>query len=151
MSRDGELRGDGRLVVHTTLAYFASESRLPVSGRHQYMMPINRTGVARCRNAIVSVAVAAMMVLCSGRGTAWAADKSAPTPSAAPETAGTRDGPASGVTVAEGATTPSLAETYATREANARELQNFRGGDVVIVGTTGVIVVLLVIIILLSL
>ena len=116
------------------------------------MMRTNRTVAARCRDAIVTAAVAAMMVLCTGRGSAWAADQRAPTPSAAPATAaGTSEGPASGAAVAEGPIAASLADSYAAREANAQDLQNFRGGDIVIVGTTGLIVVLLVIIILLSL
>jgi hypothetical protein len=48
-------------------------------------------------------------------------------------------------------TAPSIAETYADREANARDLENFKGGDIVIIGSGGAIVLLLVIIILLVL
>jgi hypothetical protein len=44
-----------------------------------------------------------------------------------------------------------VAGSYADREANARELENFKGGDVVIVGSAGLVVVLLLVIILLSL
>src|SRR4051812_47207037 len=117
------------------------------------MMRTNRVGAARrrdsrWRDAIVTAVVTAMLVLCSGRGSAWAMDKPAPAPSAAPATAAIGEGPASGATATEAPTGPSLADTYAAREASARDLENFRGGDVVIVGTTGLIVVLLVIIIL---
>jgi len=99
----------------------------------------------------VTAVVAAMMVLCTGRGSAWAADPRVPAPAAAAATAATGERQASGTTAAEAPTATSLADSYAAREANARDLENFRGGDVVIVGTTGLIVVLLVIIILLSL
>jgi hypothetical protein len=50
------------------------------------------------------------------------------------------------------ATTSSpIADQYAQRETSARNLEQFKGGDVIIIGSTGVIVVLLLLIILLAL
>lgn len=51
------------------------------------------------------------------------------------------------------ASSPDLAAmegSYASREASAKNLENFRGGDVVIVGTTGLIIVLLILLIILT-
>jgi hypothetical protein len=39
-------------------------------------------------------------------------------------------------------------QTYAAREADAKSLESFKGGDIVIIGSTGAIIVLLVILIL---
>ncbi len=44
--------------------------------------------------------------------------------------------------------TPTLDETYASREAQAKSLESFKGGDVVIIGSTGAIIVLLVLLLL---
>ena len=108
------------------------------------MTRTNSTRAARCRSAIVTVAIA-VILSCAGRASAWAAPSETPAPPIAPVAAGSAQASST-----RGAPAP-VADRYADREANARELENFKGGDVVIVGTTGVIVVLLVIIILLSL
>jgi hypothetical protein len=108
----------------------------------------NATRAARCRNAIVTVAIA-VILLCAGRASAWAATSEMPPP-ISPVAAGSSEGPSTRGTPATGHAR-SVAESYADREASARNLESFKGGDVVIVGSTGVIVVLLVIIILLSL
>lgn len=109
----------------------------------------NGTRAARCRNAIVTVAIAAIL-LCAGRASAWAATTETPAPPIAPVAAGSAEGPSTRGTPAT-TNAPPVAQSYADREANARDLENFKGGDVVIIGSTGVIVVLLLIIILLSL
>ena len=43
---------------------------------------------------------------------------------------------------------PSLNETYGAREAKAKSLETFKGGDVVIIGSAGVVIILLVVLIL---
>ena len=104
---------------------------------------------ARCRNAIVTAAIAAVL-LCGGRASAWAASAGTPTPPATQASAVTSPVSNRGATPAETTSSP-IAERYAERETSARNLEQFKGGDVVIIGTTGVIVVLLLIIIILAL
>jgi hypothetical protein len=43
---------------------------------------------------------------------------------------------------------PSMDETYGAREAKSKPLEQFKGGDVVIIGSTGVVIILLVLLIL---
>ena len=43
---------------------------------------------------------------------------------------------------------PSMDGTYAAREAKSKNLETFKGGDVVIIGSTALIIVLLVVLIL---
>ncbi len=107
------------------------------------------TRAARCRNAIVTVAIA-VILLCAGRASAWAATSEMPAPPIAPVAAGSPQGPSTRGTPAT-TNAPLVAGSYEDREANARELENFKGGDVVIIGSTGLVVVLLLVIILLSL
>lgn len=104
------------------------------------------TRAARYRSAIVAGAIA-VIVLCGGRASAWAATSGTPV---VPAAASTAQGSANRETPSA-TTAPGLADKYAERGTSARNLENFKGGDVVIVSTTGVIVVLLLIIILLSL
>jgi hypothetical protein len=113
------------------------------------MIAISRSRAARYRSAIVTVAVGAMLVVCGGRGSAWAATNNQEATPAAHSAVPT--GPQRPQATAPMPVGPSLVESYAEREASAPDLQNFQGGDVVIVGTTGLIVVLLLVIILLSL
>ena len=113
------------------------------------MIKTNGTRAARCRSAIVAGAIA-VIVLCAGRGSAWAASNGPPAVPAVPACATAAES-SSNLETTPPATAAPLASRYADREARARNLENFKGGDVVIVGSTGVIVVLLVIIILLSL
>jgi hypothetical protein len=42
----------------------------------------------------------------------------------------------------------TMDQTYAGREADAKSLESFKGGDIVIIGSTGAVIVLLVILIL---
>ena len=42
---------------------------------------------------------------------------------------------------------PSMDEAYASREAASKPLEKFKGGDVVIIGSTGLVIVLLVVLI----
>lgn len=104
---------------------------------------------ARYRNAIVTAAIAAVL-LCGGRASAWAASAGTPAPPATQASAATFPGSDRGATPAAATSSP-IADQYAERETSARNLEQFKGGDVVIIGSTGVIVVLLLIIILLSL
>ncbi len=106
--------------------------------------------VVRYRNAIVTAAIA-IVVLCGGRASAWAAGKGVPAPPAAStgtdiaEISSTR-GTAPGAAMA-----PKTAEKYADRETSARDLEKFKGGDIVIIGSGGAILVLLLIIIIIAL
>ena len=114
------------------------------------MIRTNGTRAARYRNAIVTAAIA-IVVLCGGRASAWAASTGMPATPVASATTGTAEGlPTRGATPAT-PTAPPMADSYADRETSARDLAKFKGGDIVIIGSTGVIVVLLVVIILLSL
>jgi hypothetical protein len=113
------------------------------------MIRTSGTRSARCRNAIVTAAIA-VVVLCGGRASAWAASNGSPTPPAVSAGASSAQGSARGPPQAA-TPAPPLADRYADRETNARDLEKFKGGDVVIVGSAGVIVVLLLLIILLSL
>jgi hypothetical protein len=113
------------------------------------MTKTNGRTSARCRNAIVTAAIA-IVVLCGGRASAWAAGKGMPAPPAVSASTATIESGTNRGTPAATAASP-MTDSYADRETSARDLQKFKGGDVVIVGTTGVIVALLVVIILLSL
>jgi hypothetical protein len=114
------------------------------------MIGTKEARTARCRNAIVTAAIAAVL-LCGGRASAWAASTGTPTPPAAQVSAGTARGSANrGMTPAATTSSP-IADQYAQRETSARNLEQFKGGDVIIIGSTGVIVVLLLLLILLAL
>jgi hypothetical protein len=108
------------------------------------MIRNNEKRTARYRNALVSAAIATI-VLCGGRASAWAASQGVP-PAPAASTEAATSGRGTTATTA-----PALAGNYADREASARDLENFKGGDVVIIGSTGLIVVLLVVILVLLL
>lgn len=114
------------------------------------MIDTKKAHTGRCRMAIVTTAIAAVL-LCGGRASAWAASAGAPTPPATQVAAGTSEGSSNRGMTPAATTAPPIADSYAKRETNARNLEQFKGGDVVIVGTTGVVVVLLLLIILLSL
>jgi len=105
---------------------------------------------ARCRNAIVTAAIAAVL-LCGGRASAWAANAGTPTPPATQPSTATSTSSSNRGPTAAATTSSAIADQYAERETSARNLEQFKGGDVVIIGSTGVIVVLLLIIILLAL
>jgi hypothetical protein len=110
------------------------------------MIRNNEKCAARFRNALVTAAIATI-VLCGGRASAWAASKGMPTPPVASTDTGTSDrGTTSAATTA---TAP--AGNYADRETSARDLENFKGGDIVIIGSTGAVLVLLVVILVLLL
>jgi hypothetical protein len=109
------------------------------------MVRNNGTRAARLRTALVAAAIATI-VLCGGRASAWAASKGMPTP---PPAATETSMSARGTPATSARSAP--AGNYAERETSARDLEKFKGGDVVIIGSTGVIVVLLVVIIVLLL
>jgi len=48
---------------------------------------------------------------------------------------------------AAGPESASVEQGYASREASAKSLESFKGGDVVIIGSTGLVIILLVILI----
>jgi len=103
--------------------------------------------VVRYRNLLVTAAIA-IVVLCGGRASAWAAGKGMAAPPAGAdiaEVSSTR-GTAPGAPMA-----PKMAEKYADRETSARDLEKFKGGDIVIIGSGGAVIVLLLIIILIAL
>lgn len=111
------------------------------------MTRTNGKCAARCRNAIVTVAIAVVM-LCGGRASAWAASNGPP---AASEGAGTSAESSHRGASPPATTAPTLADRYADRETNARDLEKFQGGDIVIIGSGGAILVLLIIILLITL
>ena len=113
------------------------------------MIGTKEARIPRCRTAIVSAAIAAVL-LCGGRASAWAA-AGTPTAPAAQVGAATSAGASDRGTTPGATSSSALADRYAQRETSARNLEQFKGGDVVIVGSTGVIIVLLLIIIILAL
>jgi len=113
------------------------------------MMATTEARSTRFRTAIVSAAIAAVL-LCGGRASAWAASTGIPIPAAQANGATSRGSSQRG-TAPAASTSSAIADRYAERETSARNLEQFKGGDVVIITSTGVIVVLLLIIILLAL
>ena len=105
---------------------------------------------SRWKFRIVVAAMTVASVLCGSAATSWsaplggrAASPSAPVQVADPAAPRMTSPPSS----------PDLAameDAYASREASAKNLENFRGGDVVIIGSTGLILVLLIIVILIA-
>ena len=112
------------------------------------MIGTNGTRMARCRYAIVTAAIAGVL-LCGGRASAWAATSSGTPAAQVGENPSASS--SSRATTPAAPTSSSVADRYAQRETSARNLESFKGGDVVIVGSGGVIIVLLLIIIILSL
>jgi hypothetical protein len=113
-------------------------------------MGMNTSGTSRCRHRILRAVIAMTLGLCGVQATSWANQAGAAgAPVAAAEGARRGNLPSPGSTASQAAPQPSsVDQTYAAREASAKDLAQFKGGDVVIVGSTGLIIVLLVILIL---
>jgi hypothetical protein len=105
-----------------------------------------RSKAFRSTLQVMAGVVALALVLTSGRASCWAAQSAA----AASDPVGSRSAPSETAAASSPAagTPASTAEGYAAREAQAKDLENFRGGDVVIIGSTGLVILLLVLLIL---
>jgi hypothetical protein len=100
---------------------------------------------SRYRRHILTAIMVVTSVFLGGGVSSWASQPAPPANSAPVQSSGSE----SQTTVAPPAThAPSLEETYAAREAAAKDLEPFKGGDLVIVGSGGLVLVLLIILIL---
>jgi len=95
----------------------------------------------RSRPWATAIAVAAMLL--GGETASWAGGASEPL--AAP--AGQTEHVAAASKAATAPRPPSMDQRYAARETNSKKLETFKGGDVVIIGASGLVVVLLVVLI----
>ena len=98
------------------------------------------------RHLLMAVLVVAF-VLFGGRATSFANQPAASTAAFGGKTEGAGLGSAT-QSVPPLSRSPSMDETYAQREAAAKDLEPFKGGDLVIIGSGGAVIVLLVILIL---
>jgi hypothetical protein len=112
------------------------------------MMGTDATHEFRWYRPILTAVVVLVLALTGGRASCWASPAAAAAPRGA-EPAGQPTPPASPATsaAAPGASA-SVGQTYASREANAKSLQNFQGGDIVIIGSGGLVLVLVILLIL---
>jgi hypothetical protein len=106
-----------------------------------------RSKAFRSTLQVMAGVVALALVLTGGRASCWAAQPASAATASDPVGRSTPSQTAAASSPAA-ATPASTADGYAAREAQAKELENFRGGDVVIIGSTGVIILLLVLLIL---
>jgi hypothetical protein len=106
-------------------------------------MPKDPIQTARAPWSFVAAFAAVALISLGAQDVSWAkpADEIAVSPAAA--SALPRDGLGQ-ISHAP----PSMEDTYAAREATSKNLETFKGGDVVIIGSTALIIVLLVILIL---
>ena len=104
-------------------------------------MRSNANAAVRSRYRLLTFALALGVYLCAGQATSQAAQP--PVAAAAP--VAQSSAPA---TSHPSSPAPGSAESYAAREVSAKDLENFRGGDIVIIGSTGAIILLLVLLIL---
>ena len=106
------------------------------------MMPKESIRRSRRGYSILTMVMAVALCLCGVQATSEAGQ---PGPLVT-----SPEGPATAATSPAGESavpaSPSV-EGYASREASAKGLENFKGGDVVIIGSTGLILVLLIILI----
>jgi hypothetical protein len=106
------------------------------------------------RSPLMTVTLAVVFALMGAYSPAWAAP-AAPTQDSSPF----RGGGERGDPTAQGRPASSqpgnLAsaeeQSYAAREASAKDLENFKGGDLVIIGSGGLVIVLLVVLLILLL
>ena len=101
----------------------------------------------RARRLLITV-LGALLALGATQATSWAnqpgrAVQSAPSV----ETEGVTSG-SSVDSTKKPSSSSTMDQTYAAREADAKSLESFKGGDIVIIGSTGAVIVLLVILIL---
>ena len=92
---------------------------------------------------ILIVICAAMLGIGAIQSTSWAKQPGSGRATASVTTEGSEPGARR-----DRAPTPTVEEGYASREAEAKSLESFKGGDVVIIGSAGLIIVLLVLLIL---
>jgi hypothetical protein len=109
------------------------------------MMYRDRTLVSRKHGRCLAIVVAAAVMVLGAQATARAAGKNGPgtTFSAQAHHAASSSSAAS-----TGNGAPALDPSYASREAKAKALQTFKGGDVVVIGSGALVIVLLVVLIL---
>jgi hypothetical protein len=107
-------------------------------------MNTNDRRKARRRNQLLAAAMAVAIGLTWGQAGAWAGQPRSPT--GTQQTSGEPAAPATGE---QQSPVPSAAEDgYAAREAQAKDLANFKGGDVVVITSTTVLIILVVVLIL---
>ena len=98
------------------------------------------TSKPRHGRRILTLICAAMLGIGAIQSTSWANPvRSTPLISTAGNPSGARP---------DRAPAPTMDQSYASREAEAKSLESFKGGDVVIIGSTGLVILLLVILIL---
>lgn len=94
---------------------------------------------SRQRSQFLAAVMTVALTLLAGQATSWANH-----PGQAVVATGVqaeRVKPASGVS-------PSMDQSYASREAKAKDLEKFKGGDMVIIGSSTLVIVLVVLLIL---
>jgi hypothetical protein len=96
----------------------------------------------RSRPWATAIAVAAMLL--GGETASWAGGASEPLAAPAGQTEHVA---AASKEAATAPRPPSMDQRYAARETNSKKLETFKGGDVVIIGASGLVVVLLVVLI----
>jgi hypothetical protein len=94
--------------------------------------------------AVFAVAFA----LWGGRTNAWAASTGSPSRTSPAAQTTSADSRPTLAHVPQSPGSASLEDSYASREASSKNLEQFKGGDVVIIGSGGLVIVLLVILIL---
>jgi len=98
---------------------------------------------------ILVMICAAMLGIGAIQSTSWANQSAAGAPPSSVKIEGTGKTEGTGSLARQDrAPSPTMDETYASREAEAKSLESFKGGDIVIIGGTGAVIVLLVILIL---
>lgn len=98
---------------------------------------------SRTRSSYLAAVVALALVTLGAPAASWA--KSAAEAAASPSMA--REHAVASARELSNDPPPSLDDTYAAREAKSKNLEAFKGGDVVIIGSTTVIIVLLIVLI----
>ena len=101
---------------------------------------------SRNRRHVLTTVMVVASVFLGARGTSWATQPERPAKAPVVRQAGGEAGPT--VNFAAEPRAASLEETYASRETSAKDLEPFKGGDLVIVGSGGLVLVLLIILIL---
>jgi hypothetical protein len=107
------------------------------------MIDRNDSRIFRAHSWYWTAAIAIAVMLLGAGATSWAA--SGKDSAAAPASQLDRPAPLSGEAAA--AHPPSMDQRYAARETNSKRLETFKGGDVVIIGASGLVIVLLVVLI----
>ena len=89
-------------------------------------------GIFRKQARRLATAIAIAVVLLGAQATSWAA-------------VGNELAPASVVQTTTAARSPSLDQRYAARETKSKQIEDFTGGDVVIIGSGGLVLVLVIV------